>query len=182
MKIPFLILFVILVGCSQVKVAETPPVIQSEPVDVFNQVYFSTERKELWVQQAVRDANCVASLKSFVEEVKSIGWFAYSGDTGEQVAQRFFNSSVTKVDLHTFLNPWTSVTATTFSGNTETVFLNSRLNKRKRSAYVASLIHERSHLPMGGGYTHPSNHTINRPSSVSYKLGEIAAKHAAKCF
>jgi len=169
----------LLAACSSPQVKE--PTIE-EIVEAFpDKIYFTTSRKEPWVIRATKDANCVMNLKEFRTEVESIGWFSYSEDTGDRVAANLFAPAVTSIDLHTFLNPWTSAVAVTFPDQAETIYFNARKNARKREAYVGSAIHERSHLPPGN-YSHPFNHTIDRPSSVPYKLGELAAKYAPRCF
>jgi hypothetical protein len=121
------------------------------------------------------------NLKEFRDEVGRFGWFSYSDHTGDKVAKNLFSEELTEIDLHRFVNPWTSAVAVTFPDQKERIFFNSRKNARKRSAYIASAIHERLHLPPGN-YSHPFNHTIDRPASVPYKIGEIAEKYAPRCF
>jgi len=149
-------------------------VVAKLPREVIDGEYFATDSNYIWMRDLCKEANKIMHNDSFRSEVINTNEFIYTSDNGFTVYEKLTIPYVTVIRIYTSKNPWSSAIATTFTGDKENIYLNTRRNPRPMPEMVNTAIHERLH---SFGYGHGSNSPVGKENSVNYKVGSIAEKY-----
>lgn len=141
-------------------------------------VKFTTSSQLAWVNDLVKTANCVSNNQKYIDEVKAHKQFDYTDKTSSEVAELLGSDKIAKVSTYRTKNPVSKAIATTFAGDKDTVYLNTRRNPRDMKDMVNTLFHERFHLL---GFSHGDNSPVGKENSVNYGAGAMAEKYVEEC-
>jgi len=171
MKTLFLILLVILAGCSQVEVAKTPEITPIKPDDVFY-----TKSSLEFIKDSVACANLISKSPLFKQEVLSRS-YEQTIDSPSLVWERISKAPFIEVKPIYPKVVWSKMTATTFA-NDPSIYLNAR-KTRSKALWVGSIFHEGYGHRLG--YKHNGNSAKGNEKSQPYQLGDIGEKLAYLC-
>jgi hypothetical protein len=139
---------------------------------------YSVKSSLKWVKQLADVSNCVIKNEEFLKEVEAFPKYDFTTKTSKEVAQAYRSSAPSVISTYKTKNPWSKAIATTYTGDSKTIYLNLRKNPRPLKEMVNTAIHERGH---GLGFSHGDNSSWGKENSVNYRVGLIAEKYVEKC-
>lgn len=167
---PFLILFVILAGCSQVETVKPLNITFMQEKDLFY-----TKSQLAFIRDAVDCANKITKTPEFKTAVLG-ATYEQTKDTPQEIFVVMTSGTMSEVKPIYPKNRFSSMSATTFT-NDPAIYLNAR-RTRAKALWVGSILHEHSHLR---NFKHRGNQRKGNEKSVPYVFTDIGEKLAYLC-